>query len=401
MESLRVAWLNQLDPLHPWAGGAERHIYEVSKRLVQNGHDVTIISERFRGSPVEDTIGSVKVIRPGNRFGIHLWAAAYFNEAGQFDIAVQDLSKILPWDLLGSWAVPSIAIVRHLNESALLGEIPLAAPVLWATERSYGLLLRRTPVVTEARCTAERLVNFGVPGSSITLVRPGVDHSVFTPDPSFRSPTPLIVYAGRLKRYKRVDLAMRAFAIVRKSVSNARMIVVGDGVDAPRLHLLRERLGLSSEIDFLGKVSPAELVNCYRRAWVHVQPSSAEGWGYTVMEAAACGTPTVAFAGTALEESVGPDCQRYLARSTTPVAFANAIACCLEDMSARPGDIARQVWEYAEEFDWERSTGAFGALLRHALDKPRNMRVEGTELAALGARHLQPVDGQQGPISRI
>lgn len=370
METLRIAWLNQFDPLHPWAGGAERHIYEVSKRLVQLGHEVTIISERFDGSPGEELMDSVRIMRPGTRFGVHLWAATHFNKPNGCDIVVQDLSKILPWNPFGSWAVPSVAIVRHLNEAVLVGEVPFGGPVLWGIERSYGHLLRSAPVVTEANATAERLVKFGVARKSITLLRPGVDHTVFSPSTSERSPTPMVLYAGRLKRYKRVDLAIRALRYVRKNFPECRMAIVGDGIDSMRLRSLSERLGLSQHVEFLGKVSTEELVSEYRRSWLHVQPSSAEGWGYTVMEAAACGTPTAAFTGTALEESVGPYCQNYLAGSPSPRVLADAIERALADMASNSHEIAGKMVSYASNFDWQNCCDSFNTILHREAFNP-------------------------------
>jgi glycosyltransferase involved in cell wall biosynthesis len=172
METIRVAWLNQFDPLNPWAGGAERHIAEISTRLVEAGHEVTVFAERYLNSTREESLGGVRIVRPAGRLGMHLWAAESFRGSQPFDIIVRDLSKVLPWGPTSGWRIPSLAIVRHLNGSVLVNEVPLAAPALWTVERAYGRLLRDVLVVTEARATARRLVAIGIPPSHITLLKP-------------------------------------------------------------------------------------------------------------------------------------------------------------------------------------------------------------------------------------
>lgn len=371
METIRVAWVNQFDPLHPWAGGAERHIAEVSKGLVRLGNDVTVFAERFHQSPREEWTDGVKIIRPGSRLGIHLWATEYFRHTTDFDVVVRDLSKVLPWGPVSSWRAPSVAIVRHINGSVLVREVPFAALGLWAVERSYSRILRDVPVITEARVTAQRLALLGVPLSHVALVRPGVDKAVFSPDAGARSPYPLILYAGRLKKYKRVDLAIRAYSHLRQKLPESRMVVAGEGDDAPRLHRLAEEMGVAPFIEFSGKVATQELVRLYRRAWLHVQPSSAEGWGLTVMEAAACGTPTVAMSGTALDESVGPDCQGYLVHAPNSQKLADSMARCVLDMSAGSTVLGKKMVEYASHFEWTEATKTFDGIVRRVSQSAR------------------------------
>jgi hypothetical protein len=135
MQELRIAWLNQFDPLHPWAGGAERHIAEVSRRLVQQGHSVTIIAERFPGQPEQELSHGVTICRPGGRVGVHLWALANYRSIGKFDIVLHDLSKVLPWNFGRADSTPVIAIVRHLNGRILMKETPWpTGPAFWIAE---------------------------------------------------------------------------------------------------------------------------------------------------------------------------------------------------------------------------------------------------------------------------
>ncbi|HKV90058.1 MAG TPA: glycosyltransferase family 4 protein, partial [Thermoplasmata archaeon] len=237
--SLSVLWLNQLDPVHPWAGGAERHIEEVGRRLVALGHAVTVVAERFEGQSESETRFGIHILRPVSRGLLHAWVLSNAHRLVQqydVDVIIGDLSKIVPWGQKSLGGRPLVSVVRHFNGRAIFSEAMFPAPpVLWAIERATPLFLRSSEIVTESRTTAAIAERLGARGARISLVPPGVDPARYHPDPSARSPTPLVVYVGRLKRYKRIDLALRAFAILRRSRPDAQFHIAGGGSDQPRL----------------------------------------------------------------------------------------------------------------------------------------------------------------------
>ena len=125
---------------------------------------------------------------------------------------------------------------------------------------------------------------------------------------------------GRLVPVKRFDALMDALAKLRVDHPRSRAVIVGEGYERERLEARRRELGADDWIEMPGKLSDDELVDVYRRAWVLVSSSLREGWGMTVTEAGACGTPAVAtrIAGhdDAIEDGVerapggGPGCDR-------------------------------------------------------------------------------------------
>ena len=141
----------------------------------------------------------------------------------------------------------------------------------------------------------------------IRVIHPGVDCVRYRPDPAVgRTADPTFVYVGRLKRYKGVDLAIRALALARQERPEL----------SPRHRRRRAttwttlqaagpaRLGQADAVRFLGFVTEEEKLRLFRSAWANVFPSPKEGWGITVMEAAACGTPSIASDSPGLRDSV-------------------------------------------------------------------------------------------------
>ena len=72
--------------------------------------------------------------------------------------------------------------------------------------------------------------------------------------------------------------------------------MIGEGYERPALEALRAELGAADWVSMPGRVDDAELVSWYRQAWLVASSSQREGWGMTLTEAAACGTPAVATA---------------------------------------------------------------------------------------------------------
>ena len=115
-----------------------------------------------------------------------------------------------------------------------------------------------------------------------------------------RSETPRLLYLGRLKRYKRIELLLDVVA----EIPGAVLDVAGEGDHRPELEAEIARRGLADRVVLHGHVSEAEKAALYARAWVNLTASSAEGWCLTVMEAATCGTPSAALRVGGLPESI-------------------------------------------------------------------------------------------------
>jgi rhamnosyl/mannosyltransferase len=101
---------------------------------------------------------------------------------------------------------------------------------------------------------------------------------------------PLVLFAGRLVRYKGCDVLLRALQDV-----NAFAVIVGDGPLKPALMQLTNDLGIADRVQFAGEVPPEELLALYHAADVFVLPSvtRAEAFGFVQVEAMACATPVI------------------------------------------------------------------------------------------------------------
>jgi glycosyltransferase involved in cell wall biosynthesis len=268
------------------------------------------------------------------------------------DVLVEDINKLPLFTT--RWGAPRVlALVPHLFGGTVFQEapVPIAAAV-WLAERPLAYAYRGVPFEAISDSTADDLVHRGIPRSAIRVIYPGVYADRFTPTPQIRAADPSFVYLGRLKRYKGVDIVIRAFARVKDP--RARLEIAGTGDYRPALERLVESLDLRSRVAFLGFVTEEQKLSLLRRAWALAFASPKEGWGMTNLEAAACGTPVIASNSPGLRESVVDGSTGML----VPHGDVAAMAAAMERVASSP-ELVRSMGErgrtFAEGFTWDRA----------------------------------------------
>jgi glycosyltransferase involved in cell wall biosynthesis len=349
--------VNWQDRQNPRSGGAEIHLHEVFGRLARRGHEVTLLVSSWAGAAPRTRLDGMEVHRVGGRHTFPLRVAGYYRRhlAGQFDVVIEDLNKVPVFTPF--WAgVPVVLLVHHLFGRTAFEEAGLpVAGMTWLLERPLPLAYRRLPVQAVSESTAADLVARGFDRAAIEVIENGVDLDFYSPDPGVaRFEEPTILYLGRLRKYKRVDLVLHALARLRDSGCAARLVVAGQGDQRAGLERLAGELALTQQVEFAGFVSEERKRELFRRAWVHVLASPKEGWGISNIEAAACGTATVASDSPGLRDSVRHEETGFLAPHGDSDALAGRLRLILQDPALRDrlGASART---FAERFSWERS----------------------------------------------
>ena len=306
---MKILAFNWQDIRNPQSGGAEVQFHEVFSRVAQAGHEVVLYCSAFPGAPHEEMLNGIRVVREGGRslfnYRVPLAYANRFRREG-FDVVVDDMNKI-PFFTPLFVREPIQGLIHHLFAKSIFREVnPLVGSYVYFMERIALALYRRkkTPFIVVSPSTFDDLVSRGFEPSQLVHIGLAVDHSLFRPTGEPRSPTPLIGYFGRLKKYKSVDHLLRALPSVLAEFPDLKAIIVGEGDDRPRLEALTRELKLQDAVAFTGYVSDQEKVRLLQRMWFKVATSSKEGWGLTVTEANACGTPAIASDVPGLRDAV-------------------------------------------------------------------------------------------------
>ena len=355
---MKILVLNWLDPDNPQAGGAEVHLLEIFRRLVERGHSVTLLCSGWAGASATANISGIDVHRTGGRYTLSVAAPRYYRRHFRdrtFDVVVEDLNKVPFFSPV--WVDAPITLLAHhlFGTTAFRGaSFPVAAATC-LLEMPIARAFRDVPTVAVSPSTAEDLTSRGLRSDLIEIIPNGVDLEALTPGPNedgFEEPT--LLYMGRLKRYKRVDLIMRAVATLAGRGVPCRLLVAGHGDHRDRLESLRGTLDLENRVEFLGFVSEEKKLDLLRRSWIHVLTSPKEGWGIANLEAAACGTPTVASDSPGLHDSVVHGRTGYLVPHGHVGGLADRIEELLKDTELRTlmGTEGRA---FAERFSWDES----------------------------------------------
>lgn len=287
-----LAW-RDLDDIE--AGGSELHADRVARLWAEAGMDVTMRTSFSAGSPSVAVRSGYRVIRRGGRYMIFPRAvlAELAGGHGGRDGLVE-IWNGMPF-LSPLWARgPRVAWIHQPHTDLWDRVLPRGRAAAGRVfERDVApRLYRSTPVVTLSESVRRHLVeHFRLRPDRVHVVPPGID-ARFGPNPEARDPEPLLVAVGRLTASKQFDRVIRVVAQLRERAP-ARLVIAGSGTERDRLESVVSALGAEDWCVLAGRLDDDALAALYQRAWVLVSASTAEGWGMTITEAAACGIPSV------------------------------------------------------------------------------------------------------------
>lgn len=344
--------LNWRDPKNPLAGGAERVTEGYLRALRERGHEVVWFAFAFPGAPAEEELQGIRIVRAGGKGSAIVAARRWARRQPRFDLVI-DQHHGLPW--LAPWWCGTRCLA-YIHE--VLGPIwrsfyrPLTATFGAWQERRMLWLYRHVPFWTASASTKILLEQIGV--RRVHLIPYGVD-TVALPALEGKPLTPplRLVVVSRLAPNKRIDHAIRAYALLRQHGTPATLTVVGGGIAEGVLRQLAAELAPDPPVVFTGPLSEAGKDACLREAHVLIHTSLREGWGLNVIEANAMGTPAVVYPVAGLIESTLDDQTGIVVPAETPDAVAEALAKLASDPD-RYQRYRRAAWERARTFHWSQ-----------------------------------------------
>ena len=354
---MKILIFNWRDLKHSWAGGGEIYIFEQASRWVKMGHDVTV----FCGQDIEkdlpsfEIIDGIKIYRKGGRYSLYLWSVWYYftHLRGKADIVV-DVVNGIPFFTPLFCRVPKISYVYHLHGNQFYYELPFPLSHLgYIIERfAFPLFYKYLPIIVISETTKKQLIDIGFNKKNISIVYCGINGVNRTKNSIKKYSTPTILYLGRIKRYKRVDLLVKIFPKIIEKMPQARLIIAGWGTEASNVANLVMKSPLRRKIALLGPVSNAEKKSLLSKSWLFVNPSIGEGWGMAVIEANLYGTPAISFDVAGLAESIKLNKTGLLAKDQEDLV--NKTSHILKDKSLRD-KLSKNAAAWARTFDWDRS----------------------------------------------
>lgn len=360
-----LAFRDRDDPL---AGGSEEHATQVCTHFARAGRQVTLHTGRVPGAPERTERNGFRVVRRGGRVGVFLTTAldVRLGRLGPGD-GIVEIFHGVPFFAPLWTKTPQVGLVHHVHLGTWDDLLPgWPGRVGHVIERfAVPAVYRRRRLVTAAPSARDEIVeHYGADPDRITVAPHGIAER-FSPGGS-RSSTPLVVAVCRLMPQKGVEELIRALARAKALVPELEATVVGDGPHRDRFEDVARAAG-AEWIHWAGRVSDGELVDWYRRAWVVASASRREGFGLTLTEAAACGTPTVATRIPGHVDAVADGRSGLLADSTEALADRIVDVVRDDDLRAR---LSQGALQHAARFRWEEAAATLlGALCDEAVSR--------------------------------
>jgi glycosyltransferase involved in cell wall biosynthesis/O-antigen/teichoic acid export membrane protein len=366
---MHILLLTDRDWTHPQGGGTGTNLYGQVARWVAWGHRVTVIAGDFDGAaPHEVLAPNLEIHRMGTRMTVFPRAAwtTFRGLARDADVVLEVVNGIAFCTPAWWWLqAPTVGLVHHVHKDHYVAEMGPKGKLasLVAEQLPLRLLFRDTPVLTISNAARDDLVALGVPREHLHVAYLGTEEPEAEPPP--RSPAPRLLYLGRLKQYKRVEVVLD----VLEAVPGAHLDIAGDGDHRPALEAEIAARGLTDRVTLHGFVSEEQKTELFGRAWLNLTASSAEGWCLTVMEAAMVGTPSAALRVGGLRESIVDEQTGILA--DTPEELATRVAALMADDDRRE-ELGEAAQARARGFTWDHTAEQNLAVLARAAEDGRS-----------------------------
>ncbi|MGH8614828.1 MAG: glycosyltransferase family 4 protein [Gammaproteobacteria bacterium] len=325
--------------VYPDVGGPGVYVYETSRALASQGAKVTVITLSYSSKRIEFYDAGVRVVRVPVHFPVR-WAYLVFKALeAKFDLPIPELfwvlgrldrsltvwSALWPWRMGGEFTVVEfeaanfegllVALFRprklrtavKLHWCLRLTDQVKHVRANWLTKIIYALeevVTKKADVITApSKSMAElapTVLNLEPQvAKSITVIPNGVNTEVFRPSKHVARDSNTVLCVGRLEFLKGADRLAAAIPYVLGHVPAATFLFAGTDTTGPDgksvMAGLQEQLSDDHRprVEFLGGFERQELIPFYQRCAVAVFPSRYETFGYTCLEAMACGAPVV------------------------------------------------------------------------------------------------------------
>ncbi len=354
-----VAWRDFDDPE---AGGSEVHAHRVVSAWAQAGLDITMATSSVPDARRVIRRDGYRVVRRSGRYSVfpRTMLSGLAGSIGGGDGLVE-IWNGMPF-LSPLWArSPRVVFLHHVHAEMWNMVLPTGLAQLGHAieHRVAPPIYRRSRIVTLSSSSKNEIVErLRIPADRVTVSPPGVGPA-FSPGGE-RSETPLVVAVGRLVPVKRFELLIEGLVELKARHPDLRAVIVGEGYERPRLEALIRQHRAHDWVSLPGYVPEEALIDLYRNAWVVASTSLREGWGMTVTEAGACGTPSVVTRISGHEDAVVHGRTGLLVDDHDELVAA-LDATLADEVTRKRLGIGAQ--EFAEQFTWDATARATLAVL--------------------------------------
>ena len=359
-------------------GGIARVVHDLSKRLIKDGHEVTVITYRDGNVPEYENDKGVEVYRVDNymihpnnfidwimqlNFNMIAKATEVINKEGGFDVihAHDWLVTYAAKSLKQSFNLPMVATI-HATEAGRNSGIHDDTQ-RYINDTEWLLTYEATEVIVNSNYMKGHVQGlFGLPFDKISVIPNGINLNNFTGidrDYDFRrrfamDNEKIILYVGRLVYEKGVQHLISAMPKILENYHDSKLVIAGKGGMIDELKSQVESMGLSNKVYFTGYLNKKEVQKMYKCADVAVFPSTYEPFGIVALEAMLAGIPTVVSDIGGLNEIVEHGVNGMKSYTGNPNSIADSVLSLLFDPQLAMNVTKNAKNKVKDEFNWQK-----------------------------------------------
>ena len=360
-------------------GGIARVVHDLSKRLIKDGHEVTVVTYRDNaGVPEYENDKGVNVYRVDNymihpnnfidwimqlNFNLIAKATEIINKEGGFDVihAHDWLVTYAAKSLKNAYDIPIVATI-HATEAGRNSGIHDDTQ-RYINDTEWLLTYEATEVIVNSNFMKNDLQRlFGLPYDKINVIPNGINLNNFTGierDYDFRRQyamdnEKIILYVGRLVYEKGIQHLIAAMPKILSNYHDAKLVIAGKGGMIDDLKAETSSLGLDNKVYFTGYMDSKKVHKMYKCADVAVFPSTYEPFGIVALEAMLAGVPTVVSDVGGLDEIVTHGVDGMKSYAGNPNSIADSVTALLYDHQLATNISKKARQKVKEQFNWEK-----------------------------------------------
>lgn len=365
---MKLLFLSWRDIKAPKKGGAEVFTHEMLARVDHENFDIIHFSPLYKGGLEEEIIDGVKYIRKGNILSVIYHAFAYYRKHRHtIDYVVDQCNTHRFFTPLWVKKQKRIFFIHQLTRELWLRNWPLPfSYVGYYLENTITRIYKNNRTLTVSQSTLEDLLAMGFKEERIAILPEGIDFIPWMTEAfAGKADHPIFTYVGRYAKYKGIDQAIEAFGMIKEHYPQAIMWIVGkenesfkEGVIQPVLD--RYHLEEGKDIIFHGFVSDEEKLLLMSKSHAMLFASVREGWGLTITEAAAVGTPSIVFNSPGLIDAVAHGAKGYLVDENSPEGLMKKMLEVIEKPTEYQ-TMRMKAYDFSKRFHWQATADAFAS----------------------------------------
>jgi len=344
----------------PFLGGQGRHIYEIYKRFKNNPNfnlfifspsknhlkNHIMIFPETRKNPLKELLYSIKLNNSLNEL------------IRKYNIDIAHFHGVLGGVfLLRKLKVPVVYTAHHtcIQQYKKIKKRRLKLVSRWLLslleKKSYKIADR---IIAVSDFTRRAIVNgYKIDPKKIKVIPNGVDLKKFYKDETIKKIKNSLLFVGRLEKRKGIDFLVESMPLIIKENPKVKLFIAGRGKLLQKLKQFFKKNKILQNVDFLGFISDKDLVKWYNRAELVIVPSILEGFGITVIEAMACGTPVIGTNVEGIKGVIENNRNGVLVEYGNKKELASQIIRLLNSSQLR-GKLAREGFKTVQEkYNWD------------------------------------------------